>query len=520
MKKNRLIRILRKFHKWPGIIIAFLVILFASSGIIMNHRSILSSVDIPRSLLPSDYHYKNWNLAAVRGSASLGNGTSLMYGNIGVWETTDDFHTFRDFNHGFPSGIDNRKIYSIVNFKDGDLVAGTHFGLYKRVRQNALWEKVKLPVGEERIADLTLKGDTLIVLTRHYLLKSTNLEHFEKTQLPPPVNYKRETGLFNTLWELHSGELFGLAGKLFIDALGLVAILLSVTGLIHFFFPKIIRRKKKRGKAVAALHSTKRKNLKWHNVVGYIFIFFLVIDILAGMFLRPPLLIAIANSKVGILPYTHLDSPNPWFDKLRRVAWDKYNKQYIFSTSEGFYFTDESLTNPLQPFKVQPPVSVMGCNVFKQVGDNVFLVGSFSGMFLWNTHHGLAVDYFSRQPYVTPEGVTRPIAQNMVAGMIVKNNGQIFWFDYNRGALSMAAHSGMPSAGFPVMPGNILKESPISLWNTALEAHTGRIFEHLIGPFYILYVPIAGLCLITVLLSGFFLWYSGYKKKGKVTPPK
>jgi uncharacterized iron-regulated membrane protein len=45
--------------------------------------------------------------------------------------------------------------------------------------------------------------------------------------------------------------------------------------------------------------------------------------------------------------------------------------------------------------------------------------------------------------------------------------------------------------------------------------HTGRIFEHLIGPFYILYVPLAGLCLIMVLVSGFFIWWKAHRKKKK-----
>ena len=110
-----------------------------------------------------------------------------------------------------------------------------------------------------------------MVLTRNYLLKTTDGEHFETVQLPAPVGYVRKTGLFDTFWQLHSGELFGIPGKLIVDLLGLVTILLSVTGLLHFFFPKIIKRRKKREKAVTSIVSVKKKNLHWHNVVGYIF---------------------------------------------------------------------------------------------------------------------------------------------------------------------------------------------------------------------------------------------------------
>jgi uncharacterized iron-regulated membrane protein len=52
----------------------------------------------------------------------------------------------------------------------------------------------------------------------------------------------------------------------------------------------------------------------------------------------------------------------------------------------------------------------------------------------------------------------------------------------------------------------------MSLWNLALEIHTGRIFENLFGLFYILYVPLTGLALLLVLISGFFIWWLAYKK--------
>jgi hypothetical protein len=509
MRKNKSLKIFRKLHKWPGIVIALFAILFASSGIVMNHRQTFSSIDISRNLLPSNYRYQNWNLAAVRGSLPLKHDSLLIFGNIGIWKTTENLEQFTDFNQGFPKGIDSRKIYSVIQRKN-EFFAGTHFGLYSRNLSDTKWTKTELPVKQERITDVNLKGDTLLVLTRHYLLKSADGKSFEIIQLPEPEGYERKTGLFNTLWELHSGELLGLPGKLIVDLLGLVTILLSVTGLLHFFFPKMIKRRKKKQKPVKKLATTFRTNLRWHNVVGYIFVAFLIINTLAGIHLRPPLLIPIAGKKVGIIPGTHLDSPNPWFDKLRRVEWDENLNRYIFSTSEGFYISDESFSNPLQPVIPQPPVSVMGLNVFKPVGELKYLTGSFNGMFLWDLKTGRISDFFSGAPYSAPQGMGNPIGANMAAGL-VETGKNAWWFDYNRGVISL---SGKP---FPPMPEEILKKSPMSLWNVSLEVHTGRIFEHLVGPFYILYVPLAGLCLIMVLVSGFFVWWKAHRRKKKTT---
>ncbi|WP_319502511.1 PepSY-associated TM helix domain-containing protein [uncultured Draconibacterium sp.] len=537
MARKNWIKTFKKLHKWPAIIIAFIAILFAASGIVMNHRQLFSAVDVSRKLLPKNYHYKNWNLAAVRGSVQLED-ANLLYGNIGIWKTDDDLQQFEDFNQGFPKGIDNRKIYSIVQFNDA-LFAGTQMGLYKRDKTEGFWQKLQIPVEKERIADLEIKDNKLLVLTRNYLLESSDGQNFKKIQLPEPVNYQRKTGLFNTFWELHSGELFGLAGKLFVDLLGLVTILLSVTGLLHFFFPKWIKRRKKKiqeqkGKedhplphqgdnrnqkiskhenvSVEKLVSTKKKNLHWHNVVGYVFALFLLINTFSGMHLRPPLLIAIANKQVAIIPGTHLDSPNPWFDKLRRIHWDAANRRYIFSTADGFFFADEKLNDKLIPAPIQPPVSVMGCNVLEPMGDNYLMVGSFSGMFVWNTQNGRIADLFTGKPYQSPEGMARPIGTNTVAGFVQSGN-KAWWFDYNRGAMELNAQN--QSVAIAAMPDEVRKASPMSLWNVALEIHTGRIFEHLVGSFYILFVPLAGICLMLVIISGFFLWWMVFRRKRK-----
>ncbi|MCK3684100.1 PepSY-associated TM helix domain-containing protein [Maribellus sp. YY47] len=505
MKRTRIIKTFKKLHRWPAVVIAFISVLFATSGIIMNHRGVFSGVDVSRSLLPENYTYSNWNQSAVRGSLEIDSATVLIYGNIGVWKSDPAFSAFEDFNNGFPKGIDNRKIYSLIAFKQ-NLYAGTHLGLYFRSSTNGNWEKITLPVKNDRITDVILKGDSLLVLTRDYLLSSTDGVRFQTVQLPAPVNYKRETGLFDTFWQLHSGELFGLTGKLIVDLLGIITIVLSVTGLLHFFFPEIIRRRKKKARPTQKYVGIKKQNLHWHNVLGYIFALFLIINTFAGIHLRPPLLIAIASKQVGIIPGTHLDSPNPWMDKLRRVYWDETRDRYIFSTSDGFYFADETLQRPLQPAQNQPPVSVMGCNVLEKLNQHQLLVGSFSGMFIWNIETGRVSDFFSGAPYQAPSGMVRPIGANMAAGL-VKSKNQAWWFDYNSGAISLSGKV------FPDMPQQIRKASPMSLWNVSQEIHTGRIFESILGPFYILFVPLAGICLLIVLISGVIVWWMVYRKK-------
>jgi hypothetical protein len=488
-------------------VITLFVILFSISGIFMNHRELISSVDISRSVLPDGYEYHNWNKSAVKSVFQLGGDSALVYGNIGVWLSTDNCQTFQDWNVGFPEGTDNRKIAKLLKTPSGKLFAGTYFGLYQYAFPQKKWVKVPLPVSEERITDLILKQNDLLVQTRSFLLKSADGEGFYPLVIPAPEGYDGKASLFKTLWLLHSGEIWGHVGKLVVDLFGLVILVLSLTGLMHFIFPKWLKRRRERKKDNAQIVSARNFNLKWHNRLGWIFIPFLVFVTITGMFLRPPLLIAIGSSNVSAIPGTILSSPNPWYEKLRRVLYDEQQHIFLFSTYDGIFFTDETLREPMRRLPGEPPVSVMGCNVLEKKGESTYLVGSFNGLFIWNPLSGKVFDYLSGKPYHAPETIGPPVSDNMIDGWFADSSGKEFYFDYNRGVLPIRH-----TQQFGEMSNEIIQKSPISLWNLSLEIHTGRIFESLLGSLYILYVPLAGLCILVVLVSGFFIWWVGYRK--------
>ncbi|MDP2335149.1 MAG: PepSY-associated TM helix domain-containing protein [Bacteroidota bacterium] len=512
MTKNRILKKLRKYHKWPGIVITLFVILFTISGILMNHRSLISAININRSILPAEYSYQNWNKGAVKSVCLLGGDSALVYGNVGIWLSTDQLKTFQDWNAGFSRGIDNRKISKILKTPDGRLFAGTYFGLFQFSQQKHEWQKIQLPVSEERITDLILKEDELLVQTRSFLLKSTDGKSFQTITLPAPSGFDGKASLFKTLWLFHSGEIWGPVGKLVVDLFGLAILIISLSGLMHFIFPKWLKHRKKKQKENTRLVTARNANLRWHNRLGWIFIPFLIFVIITGMFLRPPLLIAIANSVVSPIPGTVLSSPNPWYDKLRRVLYDEQQHLVLFSTNDGIYFTDENFQEPMRRLMNEPPVSVMGCNVLEKKGEGTYLIGSFNGLFQWNPFTGQLIDYLSGNSYQAPQMVGPPISKDMIDGWFADPSGNEFYFDYNHGVLPIRNN-----VSFGGMSDEIISKSPISLWNLSLEVHTGRIFEPLLGMFYILYVPLAGICILIVLISGFFIWWMGYRKTNKPT---
>ncbi|MBN1197746.1 MAG: PepSY domain-containing protein, partial [Bacteroidales bacterium] len=376
-------------------------------------------IDVSRKLLPKGYRYDNWNLAAIRRGVPWGTDSLLIFGNVGIWLTDKSFSGFSDLNAGFPNGIDNRKITSVSIDPATGIHAGTLFGLYRFDQEERLWINVNLPVKEERIVKVLAKGDSLVVMTRSHLLVNrihdtiqASRNHrelsvrydgskspdagtgyaFSVVRVPSATDDDGNTGLFRTLWVIHSGEIYGLAGKLIVDAIGVVFILLCITGLIYFFLPyrlKQLRDDFRRSR----LKRINRTTLRWHNSIGSWAILLLVLTTLTGMFLRPPLLIPIANARVGKIPFTELDDPNPWFDRFRDLLYDKASRRWLVASSEGIYYTDEQFTTRLKPFPVQPPVSVMGINLFRQIDSTRFIVGSFSGIFLWEPEPGVITDY-------------------------------------------------------------------------------------------------------------------------------
>ena len=496
-----MIKFFRKYHKWLGVIFALIILSYVFSGIILNHREGLSFIDVDRKLLPKEYRYQNWNNAAVKSTLKISSDSLLVYGNIGIWLTDSSFTDFKNFSAGIPQGIDNRKIFQMIRTTGNKLLAGTFSGLYTFNYNEKKWISVALPVKEKVIVDIIQKQDTIFILTRSTLLKTTDLIHFSVFELPPPENYDNKTGLFKTLWVIHSGEIYGTAGKIIVDFAGLVFAFLTITGFIVFVNRIILKKNNKPAEIRVKLRNSNKWNINWHNKIGWIALAVLILNTTTGMFLRPPLLAFIGNSRVGKIPYTELATPNPWFDQLRRINYDQVIDRFIVVTMDGFYYSDDNFKTDLKQFRFQPPASIMGVTVLEKIDEYTFLIGSFEGLFTWNSQTGEVFDYIKKQQYTPPSRNSRPIGEFLVSGYTHDYKNKEFFFDYNTGAVNING-----AERFAILPQKIIKDSPVSLWNVALEIHTGRIYQSIIGDFYVLIVPITGIFVLFILISGFIVW--------------
>ena len=504
-----MLRFFRKYHKWLGVFFSFFLIIYALSGIVLNHRNLLAGLEVNRKWMPDRYTYHNWNLGALRGSEPIGNDSILLYGNMGVWLANSKFETLSDFSQGIPSGMDNQKTYSIYRSQAGNLYLGSLNGAFVKSPHSQQWKRIKIESEDKRFVDITEKDGKIIILGRSFAFISDDKPkqlNFQKIQFQNPADYDHKIGLFKTTWLIHSGEIYGHWGKLLVDLLGIVFILLSIGGLVYFFMPRKIKKKYKNGESIKQIKGFHKWNLRWHNRLGYWFIGFLLITAITGIFLRPPGLIAIASSKVGKIPFTIVDTPNAWFDKLRAIHYDDIREEYILLTDEYAYSVDKNIQNAPVKFLHQPPISIMGVNVLQQNDTNSYLVGSFAGLFQWEPDKGLLFDYQNQKTYEPVVTFGPPIQNSSITGLVKNQNGEEFYIDYDSGL-----HAINDSITEPQMP-IVIQERPISLWNYALEIHTGRFFSFIFGAFYILIVPIVGLVTIFILISGFVVWWKRYRK--------
>lgn len=557
----------KKYHRWFGLVLSVFMLVFCVSGIILNHREVFSGCEVSRKWLPASYHVKNFNNGVVKGTVVKNQKTAsdsteqslaveknpsvhanssespdsvLVYGCAGVFLTDSRLSTWQDFNAGLPESIDERNVRHVVKAKDGSLWCAALRDVYRYDENSHRWKKVELPGNEERIMDVALAKDsmTVVALTRSRVFtivpfvqygeivkigkSSSETYRVESKIIPAPKKYEPKTTLFKLVWHLHSGEFFGLPGKLVVDAIALVLIVLSITGILLFILPYGIRRAKK----LAAKARMKRLgkqfawNMKWHNKIGYVTIVLTLWIAITGMCLRPPLMVPLVLSK---LPQAVGEDGNVWQDKLRAIRWDAVQGDWLVSTSEGFLRVDEDFSQApkMLPDDECPKLSPMGVTVWESDGKGGWIVGSFRGIYRWNpVNHSLnqILDYFTGKP--SEETSMIPISDNLVCGYSEDFlGGKPLVFDFAKGvedakgqAVALCNDEPKTSRNEESMSDLICETAPMSLWNVALELHVGRCYSPFLGPLSDLFVFLSGLLITLVFLSGYIISHRRRKK--------
>ena len=496
-----LFRISKPIHKYTGLILCLYFLAMGASGLLLNNPDLIRSAGVPWSLTPDNYEPKNWNRMYLREGAIKGNQWFLA-GKPGVMYSADGGESFRMLTEGFPSSVYGRDTNSLLVEGENHeitLYAATRSGLHYR-NLDQPWHKVNLDTNHSTIVDIVKTPQSIIAFGEKeaFIAQEGNDKFVAKKPAIAHSTNQPPVPLFRVLHDIHNGKILGAAGKYLIDILSLGLIFLTLSALIIWYVPWRNRRMASWFKRPGTIF---RFSWKYHLKVGIFSVAFLMILAITGALLRPPLLIAIA-------PYS-IDTDNPLLTlsdrsdglggKIRKATYASHDNSLILATDGGFFRGPADLSAPLQPWHNPVPIHGMGVTVLEEIEPGAYLIGSFMGLYIWNENMG----QLWRLPRPGLQGDNPYRSNDLVSAVVMEESMPRYRVDYHDGMMPVFARG---TATPPAMPAEIVEHTPLSLWHYLFEFHNGRIFEKWLGSSYMLIVPVAGILLILLGLTGCIDW--------------
>ncbi|MDF1614561.1 PepSY-associated TM helix domain-containing protein [Desulfurivibrio dismutans] len=537
----------KALHKYLGLLLVLYLLAMGLSGLLLNNPGPISSLSVPWAITPDNYQPHNWNRMYLRTGTIIGKEWFLA-GKPGVAYSPDGGRSFTMLEQGFPAPPYRRDTLGLLarplnhdaedtTAKPEDnptippmveLLAATRSGLYHQPPRQP-WRLVELPGARgEAVVDVIATGRDVVAFTRRGAYRSPLPAHdirpeathagaaqaeasttytFESADLTAaPADQPRRVPWFRILHDMHNGEIIGPAGKWPLDLVALALLFLGLSALVIWYVPwrnRWLKRWRRRpGRFFTFCWP-------WHLKVGVYAMIFLVILGVSGALLRPPLLIALA-------PYSlNQDHPlltlSPRSDdfggNIQKALYLSASDQLLLATQGGFFQGPADFSRPFAPRRVPVPIHGMGVTVLEEVEPGLILVGSFMGMYLWEEASGQT----QRLPRPGLQGGNPYMSNDLLSGVVMEKippqagTGQWprFRVDYHDGMMPTDPRDYRQP---PRMPAEVGRHTPMSLWHWLFELHNGRIFEKWLGIGYMLIVPIGGIGLLLLSLTGLYDW--------------
>ncbi len=500
MADSKIFRSLKWLHKYLALVTLIYCLWMGLSGITLNHPQLIKQFSLANQIMPANYQFLKWNRMSWRDATFSHNHSNILYvgGKEGVWKSVNQGKNFTLLQEGFPTAAYEKDTFCLLAVDHNEkepLFAGTRSGLF--FRENRQWQRVTHPIlGSHPVVDLIQVEKQILAFTDSAAFTAASDTFPPKfTELALPRQHRSlQMPLFRWLRKVHDGSIFGFKGRLLVDLIGLILVFLGLSGLI-IWYVKFIR---KRGRKTMLSGGIFAFNYRWHLKLGIISAIFIAITTLSGAFAHPPLLLTIARLKTpaSLMPKT--DSDNPWHEQIQRAAYLKSRKRIIIATKQGLFSGPVDGSREFIRLPDTLPIHGMGALVFENLDDSRLVIGSFSGLYLWDTADQIVMELKTKAKPGTPDW-GRPI---MASGVLIENGEPIQAIDYESGLKPLKLR---PQTA-PAMPGILRSQSRISLWHALFELHNGRIFEEYIGPFYWLITPAGGITFCLILISGSLLW--------------
>lgn len=504
---KRILACSKWIHKYIGLLLILFLVWMSISGILINHPSLIAGIDMPLFLTPQQYHYQNWNRSSLIELQYLNHNPEIAIacGKAGVWISIDGGKTFSAYNDGLPESGYYRKTADIF-IREGDktvIYAGTKKGLYQRELHDKQWTQIPLPVENAEIKKILFFKNKLHVFSTSNVFSAdfpaeTLIFKHQPLNRDEPL---KKISLVDLFFELHSGAIWGLPGKLLFDLAGVILFFLSISAFYSWYYPW--KRKKQRPFGIQSSGRVRRMFkwfFKYHLKLGIWAAFVLFVFGATGFFMRPPLLAILIGDGIPKEFYPGIVHKNPWHDKINNVLYDISKDKIIIEAKDGLWQGDPDFNSDFKKIDLNVPVFVMGTTVFENADSSSYLAGSFNGLYLFDKNTGSSFDLINEKIAKDVSSV-RP-ADLMVTGYFKTPAGESFISTHEKGIIPLGDSN--INNRF-IMPEQ-LAETGLPLWNWFFEIHNGRFFKDWIGGLYILIIPLGSLLYMLIILSGVIDW--------------
>ena len=242
--QNRLIRHLREWHRKLGIMAAFFIIFLSLTGVALNHTTTLSLAHKP---IQSIWLLDHYGIAPPKDIRVYQQGRLQVTNNV-VWL---DNELLLESSTGIVSaGIMPTNVSSDTTIDVFIIASQSHLYLYDN--KGEMLDQLGIESGiPEGIEALSLSNNMIIVKTASGYFQSNSDMIFwqdiqpliepkwitaqvvssQKTQQAALAYRSQFLTLERIILDAHSGRILGLAGVLFMDAVAVLLILLSLSGI-------------------------------------------------------------------------------------------------------------------------------------------------------------------------------------------------------------------------------------------------------------------------------------------------
>ncbi len=502
----------RLLHRWIGLGLVVYLGWMGASGVLLNHPRLTREISVPEWMVPPEYRISNWSRGTLRSLATVPGtpGTLIAAGRLGVWISDDEGRSFTGFHRGLGSlfARNARQVVALAGAGGPLFLVTTQSGLYARSDGDDRWRKV--PLGGERPGSGrpgSGRPAIKVVQVEDRLLAFTDSGVYVSPAPPRPLEFvpaalerqqaSREVPLADALFDLHSGEAWGLPGRLAYDVVGIVLVVLSFSALLTWLYSKVPRRARRARPRIRALV---RVVVRYHLKLGIWVAPILLLIGLSGMFMRPPLLVLVADALLPRWIYPGVIPANPWHHKIQNATYDAAQGRLLVQANDGIWAGSPDLKGVFRRVTLPVPVFAMGATVFESGQEGTLEVGSFSGLFRINAD-GSTVDLLNGGP-AKSRSQMRP-GEYLVTGFLRLPGGESLVSTHYQGLMDLEgsrAHGRLP------MPAVEVLGAGMPLWNFLFELHNGRIFRDWIGAWYVAIVPFGGLCLVLLTVTGVWDW--------------